>query len=74
MDEAKLSAFIAEYDDYITILIGLVLIAGSVKNWDWLCDPTGKPDAHLLSRSMYRLIFGALGLILIFCGSMMISG
>ena len=33
MDEAKLSAFIAEYDDYITILIGLVLIAGSVKNW-----------------------------------------
>lgn len=67
MDEAKLSAFIAEYDDYITILIGLVLIAGSVKNWDWLCDPTGKPDAQLLSRSMYRLIFGALGLILIVC-------
>lgn len=67
MDEAKLSAFIAEYDDYITILIGLVLIAGSVKNWDWLCDPTGKPDAHLLNRGMYRLIFGALGLILIVC-------
>lgn len=67
MDEAKLSAFIAEYDDYITILIGLVLIAGSVKNWDWLCYPTGKPDAHLLSRGMYRLIFGALGLILIVC-------
>lgn len=67
MDEAKLSAFIAEYDDYITILIGLVLIAGSVKNWDWLCDPTGKPDAHLLSRGMYCLIFGALGLILIVC-------
>lgn len=67
MDEAKLSAFIAEYDDYITILIGLVLIAGSVKNWDWLCVPTGKPDAHLLSRGMYRLIFGALGLILIVC-------
>ena len=67
MDEAKLSAFIAEYDDYITILIGLVLIAGSVKNWDWLCDPTGKPGAHLLSRGMYRLIFGALGLILIVC-------
>lgn len=67
MDEAKLSAFIAEYDDYITILIGLVLIAGSVKNWDWLCDPTSKPDAHLLSRGMYRLIFGALGLILIVC-------
>lgn len=67
MDEAKLSAFIAEYDDYITILIGLVLIAGSVKNWNWLCNPVGKPDAQLLSRGMYRLIFGALGLILIVC-------
>ncbi len=67
MDKAKLSAFIAEYNDYITIVMGLVLVVGSVQNWDWLCDPAGKPDAHLLSRGMYRLIFGALGLILIVC-------
>ena len=52
----------------------IVLAVGAVKNWNWLCNPVGKPDAHLLSRSMYRIIFGALGLILIFCGAMMISG
>ncbi len=66
MDKA-LTDFITEYRDYITLLIGVVLVAGAVKNWNWLCSPIGKPDGHLLSRGMYRLIFGALGLILIFC-------
>lgn len=73
MDKA-LTDFITEYRDYITLLTGIVLAVGAVKNWNWLCNPVGKPDAHLLSRGMYRLIFGALGLILIFCGAMMISG
>ena len=65
---------ITEYRDYITLITGIVLAVGAVKNWNWLCNPVGKPDAHLLSRSIYRLIFGALGLILIFCGAMMIFG
>lgn len=73
MDKA-LTDFITEYRDYITLFTGIVLAVGAVKNWNWLCNSVGKPDAHLLSRGMYRLIFGALGLILIFCGSMMISG
>lgn len=73
MDKA-LTDFITEYRDYITLFTGIVLAVGAVKNWNWLCNPVGKLDAQLLSRSMYRLIFGALGLILIFCGSMMISG
>lgn len=71
MDKA-LTDFITEYRDYITLFTGIVLAVGAVKNWNWLCNPVGKPDAHLLSRNMYRLIFGALGLILIFCGAMMI--
>lgn len=73
MDKA-LTDFITEYRDYITLFTGIVLAVGAVKNWNWLCNPVGKPDAHLFSRSMYRLIFGALGLILIFCGAVMISG
>lgn len=73
MDKA-LTDFITEYRDYITLFTGIVLAVGAVKNWKWLCNPVGKPDAQLLSRSMYRLIFGALGLILIFCGAMMIFG
>ena len=73
MDKA-LTDFITEYRDYITLFTGIVLAVGAAKNWNWLCNPVGKPDAKLLSRGMYRLIFGALGLILIFCGAMMISG
>lgn len=73
MDKA-LTDFITEYRDYITLFTGIVLAVGALKNWNWLCNPVGKLDAHLLSRSMYRLIFGALGLILIFCGAMMIFG
>lgn len=73
MDKA-LTDFITEYRDYITLFTGIVLAVGAVKNWNWLCNPVGKPDAHILSRNMYRLIFGALGLILIFCGAMMIFG
>jgi hypothetical protein len=73
MDKA-LTDFITEYRDYITLFTGIVLAVGALKNWNWLCNPVGKADAHLLSRSMYRLIFGALGLMLIFCGAMMISG
>lgn len=66
MDKA-LTDFITEYCDYITLFTGIVLVVGAVKNWNWLCNPVGKPDAQLLSRGMYRLIFGALGLILIVC-------
>lgn len=73
MDKA-LTDFITEYRDYITLFTGIVLAVGAVKNWNWLCNPVGKQDAQLLSRGMYRLIFGALGLILIFCGAMMIFG
>ena len=73
MDKA-LTDFITEYRDYITLFTGIVLAVGAVKNWNWLCNPVGKPDAQLLSRGMYRLIFGALGLILIFCCAMMLSG
>lgn len=73
MDKA-LTDFITEYRDYITLFTGIVLAVGAAKNWNWLCNPVGKPDAHLLSCGIYRLIFGALGLILIFCGAMMIFG
>ena len=49
MDKA-LTDFITEYRDYITLFTGIVLAVGAVKNWNWLCNPVGKPDAQLLSR------------------------
>ena len=33
-----------DYNDVIWFLFGFILVFGSVKNWDWLCDPTGKPS------------------------------
>ena len=56
----------------LAVTIGVVLVVGAVKNWNWLCSPIGKPDGHRLSRGMYRLIFGALGLILIVCELMVL--
>ena len=29
-----------DYNDVIWLLFGFILVFGSVKNWDWLCDPT----------------------------------
>lgn len=51
MDKA-LTDFITEYRDYITLFTGIVLAVGAVKNWNWLCNPVGKPDSQLLSRGM----------------------
>lgn len=70
--DKMLTDFIAEYRDYIFLITGIVFFIGAVQNWNWLCNPVGKPDAQWLNRGMYRLIFGALGLILIVCGIMMI--
>ena len=34
-------------------------------NWNWMCDPTGKPDSHRYGRGARRVIFFLLGLVLI---------
>ena len=34
-------------------------------NWNWLCDPTGKPDSHRYGRGSRRVIFFLLGIVLI---------
>ena len=35
------------------------------ENWNWLCDPTGKPDSHRYGRGSRRVIFFLLGIVLI---------
>ena len=50
----------------MTLLIGAVLLIGAIMNWNWLCDPTGKPDSHhRYGRSSRRVIFFLLGIVLI---------
>ena len=38
--------------DIVAAAFGLLLIVGSVRNWNWLCDPTGAPYAYLFGRGV----------------------
>ena len=38
---------------------------GAIRNWNWLCDPTGTRDAHRHSRGYRRVVFFLLGVLLI---------
>ncbi|WP_346690460.1 Imm17 family immunity protein [uncultured Cloacibacillus sp.] len=49
---------------------GALFVMGAVRNWCWLCDPVGKPYAHLLGRTGRRIFFFAAGSLLIVCGVM----
>ena len=49
----------------MTLIIGAVLLTGAIMNWNWLCDPAGKPDSHRYGRGSRRVIFFLLGIVLI---------
>ena len=42
-----------------------VILIGAIRNWNWLCDPTGTRDAHRHSRGYRRVVFFLLGVLLI---------
>ena len=65
MNSDQITAFLQEHWNWVTLVIGAVLLIGAVMNWSWLCDPTGKPDSHRDSRGSRRVIFFLLGLVLI---------
>lgn len=67
--DALIEQLMREHSDLLWILFGAILLAGSIKNWNWLCDPVGKPHFPLVARGILRFIFFWCGLILIFCGS-----
>lgn len=43
MDSKKLTAFLQEHWYFITLFGGVVILIGAIMNWNWLCDPTGRP-------------------------------
>ena len=43
---------------------------GAVRNWDWMGDPTGKPDSHRYGRGARRVTSFLLGIVLIVTGVM----
>lgn len=65
MNAEKITAFLQENHNAVTLIIGIVLLIGAIMNWNWLCDPTGKPDSHRYGRGSRRVIFFLLGMVLI---------
>ena len=65
MNSKQITAFLQEHWYIASVLIGAVILIGAIRNWNWLCDPTGKPDSHRYGRGSRRVIFFLLGIVLI---------
>ena len=65
MNSEQITAFLQEHWNWGPLIIGAVLLIGAIMNWNWLCDPTGKPDSHRYGRGSRRVIFFLLGIVLI---------
>ena len=65
MNSEQITTFLQEYWCIASVLIGGVILIGAIRNWNWLCDPTGKPDSHRYGRGSRRVIFFLLGIVLI---------
>ena len=65
MNVEKITAFLQKNHNAVTLIIGIVLLIGAIMNWNWLCDPTGKPDSHRYGRGSKRVILFLLGIVLI---------
>ena len=65
MNSEQITAFLQEHWYIASVLIGAVILIGGIRNWNWLCDPTGTRDAHRHSRGYRRVVFFLLGVLLI---------
>ncbi len=65
MDSEKIMAFLQANWQFVTLVVGIVLLMGAVRNWNWLCDPTEAPNAHRYDRGSRKGIFFLLGALLI---------
>ena len=65
MNSEQITAFLQEHWYIASVIIGVVILIGAIRNWNWLCAPTGKPDSHRYGRGSRRVIFFLLGIVLI---------
>ena len=65
MNSEQITAFLQEHWYIASVIIGVVILIGAIRNWNWLCDPTGKPYSHRYGRGSRRVIFFLLGLVLV---------
>jgi len=65
MDNNEIMFFLQKYWYFITLAMGILILIGAIKNWNWLCDPIGAPDSHRYGRGTRRVILFLLGIVLI---------
>lgn len=65
MDSEKIMDLFREYYDIVSLIFGIVILIGAVRNRSWLCDSAGAPDSHRYSRKSRRVFFFLLGVLLI---------
>ena len=73
MNAEGIILFLQSRWEIIQIVIGVLCVIGAVRDWDWLCDPTGTRQAQsMFGRGGRRLIFGLCGGLLIVLGVLMV--
>ncbi len=65
MDSEQITTFLQQHWYIVSVVVGVVILIGAIRNWNWLCDPTGAPDSHRYGRGARRGIFFLLGIVLI---------
>ncbi len=70
MNSEQIMAFLQEHWYVVSVVVGVVILIGAIRNWNWLCDPTGASDSHRYGRGSRRVIFFLLGIVLIVAGIM----
>ena len=65
MDSGKIMAFLQEHWRLAALVMGVLVLIGAVRNWNWLGEPTGTPDVHRHGGGYRRAIFFLLGIVLI---------
>ena len=68
MDSERIMAFLREHWYIVSLAVGVVVLIGTILNWNWLCDPTGTRDAYRHSRGYRRVVFFLLGILLMVVG------
>lgn len=65
INSEQITAFLQTHWEWVSLIMGIVSVVGSILNWNWMCDPTGKPGSHCYGQGSRRVIFFLLGIVLI---------
>ena len=65
MNGKTILAFLQEHWYFVTLACWVLILMGAICNWNWLCDPAGKPHGNGFTRGGRRVLFFLLGGLLI---------